>query len=188
MTSPRLTPKAAHLAKKYEEWHWGAKPNKFIHVRDPLVPDLVGIGDLRQLHVDGQPIDFPAGNRLGFDPKHARHRLYIVLDKATREAFRHAVKYAKNPTSLQAIAQQAGGLHLRAAKLPSIRAVPLGKLTAVVYYTFKAGEDDNAPAEYIHEFGREHSKGIVPMLAVDVSGRLWVCGGSYFCPLAGITG
>jgi hypothetical protein len=64
----------------------------------------------------------------------------------------------------------------------------VGVLKSVIYHTHKAGEEGNRAFDYEHHFGREHSRGIVPILACDVSGRLWVCGGSYRCPLPGITG
>lgn len=183
---PRHVPKA--LIQRYTDWHWGAPPDKVTYIPDALVPDLVGIGDLRQLEVDGQPVTFPDGCRVGFDPKHPRHRIYLVLSKEARETVRKRVKYAPRTMALQQIARAAGGSHVKARALPNVQAAPIGVCDAIVYYTYKKGEEEDAPAEYIHHFGHEHARGVKPILAADVSGRLWLCGGSYFAPLPGITG
>jgi hypothetical protein len=58
----------------------------------------------------------------------------------------------------------------------------------VVYRTEKLGEDTPGANPYIHEHGKEHAKGVKPILAADASGRLWICGGDYICVPAGITG
>lgn len=183
-------PQVRELAKGYEDWHWGAKPKKLIHVRDRLVPNLVGIGQLREFHIrrlDGkgtEVLKLPKGSWIGFDPKHPHERLHVVLPAAYREKMRKGMKYVNPTQPIQEISQATGGTHVP-HKLPNVHGVPLGVLNAVIYHTDKEGD---GPSDYQHEFGKEHSGGIKPILAIDVSGRMWICGGSYTCPLPGITG
>lgn len=174
----------AKLQRKYTEWHWGAKPKKLIHVQDRLVPNLVGIGKLIELHVAGRTIKLPKGAWIGFDPKHPHERLHIVLPAAFREKLRKSMKYMNLTQPIQEIAEATKGTQAK-YKLPNIHGVPVGVLDAVVYFTDKEGD---GPSLYQHEFGHEHSNGIKPILAIDVSGRCWATGGSYLCPLAGVTG
>jgi hypothetical protein len=157
-----------------------------IRVADTLCPDVVGIGELREFRIPAGVITFPEGTHLAFDPNHPHERLHIILTPAYREQVRMQMKHASPIVPIQSIARSAGGTHVR-YPLPNVQGTPLGVLESVTYFTFKVG-DGTEPCLYEHTFGQEHSKGVRPMLAADVSGRMWVCGGSYTCPLAGITG
>ena len=181
-------PKEAQIlheyGKKYTDWHWSLKPRKVVHIKDSLVPDLVAIGELESFTVDGKEIPFPKGSWIGFDPKHPHERIHIIVPAAFREQMRKQMKYANPSKSLQDIAVSTRGTHAK-HKLPNLQAAEIGDVENVVYHTNKGGD---GPSHYVHDFGHEHAKGIVPKLAVDASGRVWLCGGSYKCPLAGITG
>lgn len=172
------------LAKKYTDWHWSEKPTRVIRVTDKLVPHLQAIGRLEQFKIDGETIDFPKGCWIGFDPKHPHERIHLVVNPSMREKLRKGMKTQRDTVTLQALAERTGGTHVR-YKLPNLQAVPLGVAHAVTYETTKGGD---GWSHYVHDFGKEHSKGKRPILAVDVSGRMWLVGGSYTCPLAGITG
>ena len=65
---------------------------------------------------------------------------------------------------------------------PDIKVKPIGILRNVVYATPKKGDGFSL---YIHEMGEE--TGIKPALCVDKTGRLWIIGGDYTCPVPGIT-
>lgn len=176
------------LLKRYQDWHWGAEAGKLVHVRDAEVPDVVGIGELREIEfTNGTYLEFPADTWIAFDHRHPHERIHIILRPQTRETNRKEMKYADPILPLQEIARATKGTQARYA-LPALNAHPLGIVSAVVYFTYKKGEQEDRPWEYHHVFGKEHSRGIKPILAADVSGRLWLCGGSYICPEAGITG
>lgn len=183
--SPQQAREVKSYAKKYTDWHWGRPATKVVHVKDPLVPNLTAIGKLESFDIGGETVVFPPGSWVGFDPKHPHERIHVILSPNTRESFRVAMKSRRDTKSLQRLAESTHGTHAE-HPLPNLQAVPLGVLHAVTYVTDK-GEEHQA-VRYIHEFGKEHSKGIRPLLAVDVSGRVWIVGGSYTCPLAGITG
>lgn len=172
------------LADRYERFHWGERPTRVIHVKDALVPDCAQLGALIEISVDGAPQSL-AGH-VAFDPRHPADRLHLILPPRKREELRQAMKKMDRHTAdLNEIAQAAGG---RQAKYPypHIRAVPLGRATEIVYRTRKGGdfEDDKPVPDYQHHFGEE--SGIPPVLAVDVSGRLWLVGGNYRVTDAGI--
>lgn len=181
--------KVARLKKVYEDWHWGSPAKKLIRVNDPLVPDVVGIGVLREFQLGPQRValPIPAGCWIAFDPDHPCERLHIVLSPTFREEVRNTVKHAKLLMPLQKIAELTRG-DQAGEPMPNLQAAPIEVLESVTYFTHKAGEEGNRAFDYQHDFGKEHSRGIKPILAADVSGRLWVCGGSYRCPLPGITG
>jgi hypothetical protein len=85
---------------------------------------------------------------------------------------------------LNQLASVAGGKHGKRADYPMITVKPIGVLTALVYYTSKAG-DSPPPSYYIHQMAE--ISGWYPILAVDNSGRLWLAGGNYTVPTPGIT-
>lgn len=170
----------------YTDMHWGAKPTKLIHIKDPLVPNLVAYGALTELKAGNKVLALGPGCWLGFDPKKTR-RLYIVLSPAEREKVRKAMKYAGKAIPLQEIAKKAGGRQVK-NPMPKLNGVPVGALIHCVYDTEKLGEDTPGSNPYIHTHGKEHAKGIMPILAADASGRLHYCGGDYTCVAAGITG
>ena len=124
---------------------------------------------------------------LVFDADHPSQRLYIALQPNVMRAF--APAYRSDASVLLAdLAAHVGGRHARRRDYPAVRVTPLGTLEHVVYVTVKAGDEN--PGEprslYDHHMG-ETDSGISPMLAVDRTGRLWIAGGSYTCPIAGIT-
>lgn len=182
---PLNSSEVAELKKAYAAWHWG-EPAKIVkQINDALVPHVIGIGKLVCFELNGdQEIQFPPGCWLAYDKEHPHERIHVITTPVFRESVRNAMKRRRDTVTLQEIAKATRGTHAR-YPLPNVHGVPLGVLDAVVYFTHKTGDP---PSEYHHEFGKEHSKGIKPILAADVSGRLWVAGGSYTCPLAGITG
>lgn len=179
-----MPPDIEKLKRGYTDWHWGQEPGKVIHVADSLCPDVIGIGELREIRIPSGVIAFPEGTWIAFDPNHPHERLHIILTPDYREQVRMQMKHARPIVPIQAIAKKAGGTHVR-YPLPNVQGTPLGVLESVTYWTHKQGDP---PSLYEHEFGKEHSRGVKPILGADVSGRMWVCGGSYTCPLAGITG
>lgn len=184
-------PKIRALRNAYRAWHWGQPAGKVVHVDDELVPDVVGIGELREMELDSGILKIPGKSWLAYDPHHPGHRLHCVLNPEVREDFRRQMKQAPYTVSLQEVAESSGGDHAR-WKLPNVQCFPLGVVDAVIYFTHKKGD---GPSEYKHDFGKELApgvdrrfKGTKPVAAIDVSGRLWIVGGSYRCPLPGITG
>lgn len=179
-------PTKEELAREYRKWHWGSPAKLFIKITDPMVPNVAACGRLKVLGLKDQELTLPAESWLAYEPTHPRQRLHVILPPKFRNDVRNQVKHVKT-VPLQEIAEATGGDHAD-YPLPRIQAYPLGILDHVVYFTHKEGEEDNKAFDYIHEFGKEHSRGIKPILAADVSGRLWIAGGSYRCPYAGITG
>jgi hypothetical protein len=179
--------KLAPLMKERAAWHWGEPATKVIRIDDPFVPDVTDCGPLVELVTDRGAITIPEGCWLAYEPRHPRQRLHIISSAAFRERVRNDVKHARGLLPLQEIAEATGGDQADYA-LPNIMAAPLGVLEAVTYHTKKKGEQGGLSYDYQHEFGKEHSKGCKPYLAADVSGRLWVAGGSYRSPYPGITG
>lgn len=175
------------LSQAYASWHWGAKPKKFINVRDKLVPDLVGIGKLIEIATDQGTFTFPEGCWLGFDPFHPHERIHIVLSRSMREHVRKIMKQAPATFPLQALSKATGGTHAL-FRLPRLEGAPIGVVQKAAYDTLKLGEENGASNVYEHAFGHEHSRGIKPALVGDASGRLWLVGGSYTCPDPGVTG
>lgn len=182
--NPAEAAEVAELAKEYTDWHWSKPAKRVIRVADKMVPNIVAIGQLEQFDVDGETYDFPKGSWIGFDPKHPHERIHVVIPPALREKLRKSMKTQRNTVSLQSIAESTGGTQAK-YKLPNLQAVDLGTINSVTYCCEKGGDGWSS---YIHEFGQEHSNGVQPKLAVDVSGRMWIAGGSHFSPLAGITG
>ena len=130
-------------------------------------------------------MSFKPGCMLAFDPHHRAQRLYAVLCPAQIEEFRTAMKAVDHDllSPLSAIARAAGGRHAR-DRWPDLDALPVGKITHVLYHTDKQGD---GPSNYIHEFGEENKQDIRPILAIEPSGRAWFAGGNYTVPDAGIT-
>ena len=176
--------------ERYARWHWGERPTKEIEVDDPNLPDhLIECGKLLQLYVDLYPDDEAvtltpeAGASLCFDNDHPDDRLYIVaLPKRVRAAVkRRWCGAGADWWDLAALARTAGGRHA-ASDYPAIEVVPIGLLTHLVYGTTKRGD---GPSEYIHHLGEE--SGVQPILSADKAGDLWIAGGNYTSPYAGIT-
>lgn len=175
---------------RYTRWHWGEPPTKQITVDDRNLPEhLIECGKLVECHVDLYPDDEPVtltpedGASLCFDLDHPDDRLYIVrLPKRVRAAVRRRWCGAGAEWwDLQAVAKLAGGRHA-VEDYPAVEVTRIGTLTAVVYATHKRGD---GPSQYIHHLGEE--SGVQPILAADHQGDLFICGGNYTSPTAGIT-
>lgn len=187
-------PNVRRILMAYQRFHWGAPADRIIRINDPMVPDVAKLGDLHNLDVGptlarAQSIPTPHDTVLAYDADHPHDRLYIISSPALREQTRRLMKGvpAEELHWLQDIAEHTRGTHA-AYPMPELLGRAIGVLQAIVYYTYKRGEEGEKPWEYKHDFGKEHSKGIRPILAADVSGRFWICGGSYTVPAPGITG
>ena len=181
----------------YEVWHWGEEPRQPIEINDDDLPNrLVECGRFAEAHywpVQGRanrkdkiirnPENLANKSYLAFDPDHSFQRLYIILDPKLRKKFKD--QFWKNsdikPFDPVDIAEAAGGKHAT-DDYPDIKVKPIGILRNVVYATPKKGDGFSL---YIHEMGEE--TGIKPALCVDKTGRLWIIGGDYTCPVPGIT-
>lgn len=187
--------------KRFKEWHWGVDAVKVLDWNDPDMPDsLIECGRLVRVHIrlprngSRHPrterdtmIQFSKtlsdASYLAFDPDHAHERLYMLVASKARQVLADRLWNGNDssPMDMAKLAQIAGGRHGR-EDYPRIRVKPVGVLTAVVYYTNKQGD---GLSYYIHQMAE--LTGGYPILAVDESGRLWICGGSYTAPTPGIT-
>lgn len=178
----------------YKKWHWGEPGGKRIKIKDSrFPPHLIEIGLLMELHL--KPLDGSAGkkkicveeddmnnNHAAFDMDHKAQRMYLVLSESS---MRDAAKLfdRRSPTyKLQEIAKSAGSRHGAMRDYPDVDVQPLGWLTGLCYFTHKRGD---GPSGYIHEMGEEGGK--PPVLCVSADGNLWLAGGSYSGPVAGVT-
>lgn len=190
-TGSKATRALDYAIRRYKSSHWGNEHRKVIHIDDPVLPPaLTELGKLKNLYIQVPgmgpcELSFRPGCSLSFDPEHRHQRLYLVLCDAERESMRQAMKVVNvDLAPLDQIARTAGGKQSKISLPGNISAFPVGKVTHVIYFTNKLGD---GPSNYIHEFGEENKKDIRPILAVDPSGRLWLCGGNYTVPDAGIT-
>ena len=177
--------------ERYKKWHWGNEATQTIDWKDSDIPSvLVGIGNLHELHtrpIGGGKVDelvFQDGSKhwIAFDHEHPHERLYLLLSEDAKKDIRNMlVKKNGEWWDLKSLSQAAGGKQSK-MPYPDIEVQPIGELTHVVYYTDKKGD---GLSQYIHEFGEE--SGIVPILAADRKGRLWIAGGNMTSPYAGIT-
>lgn len=194
-------------AAAYRDWHWGeeAARVKDIAELDQYNPNLhlIECGRLARLHFRApqsaqtnrihprrerdSKIELSAAQTMNahvaFDKDHPSHRLYLVLPPSVKRALANRFwkqnKIAAQP--LSRLAKLVGGRHAT-NDYPNIKAKPFGVLTGVVYYTHKRGD---GPSYYLHQMG-EVSGGF-PIIACDAKGNLWLAGGSYTAPVAGIT-
>lgn len=193
------------IVKRSKDWHWGVDPTQAVRWDDPDYPEhMVEIGRLAELRyipvgrTAGAVIPIPqkywtdfsakpkSQAHLVFDPDHAAQRMYICLPPD--EMRKHARAYRTHTAApLSDIARRVGGRQGTRRDYPEVRASVLGALTHVVYYTHKKGDENpgDVRSQYIHQMGEDG--GICPFLAVDGEGRMWICGGSYTCPIPGIT-
>lgn len=194
----RDNPPPADAEERYTTAHWGINPTKVYKTHIPGEPDdaaMTEMGKLIELWVrprkrdraDALKINFPKNSKciLAFTTDE-RERLYCVMPRRWRdEVKRHLVLSDGHWYTLKEIAHHAGGRQSK-FPLPDREAQVLGRLTNVVYATWKKGDDDaKEGCEYIHRMGEEG--GIEPYLAVDSEGYLWICGGTYSVPDDGIT-
>ena len=189
--NPAEMQKVRELARVYTDHHWGAPPDKVIRVKDSLIPDVTAMGKLRELILEHHGgVKFGPGSWVAWNHRHPRHRLYLVLGSETKESLRNAMKHLKPTEAIQKIAERAGGAQVQ-YKLPNVKGYDLGPLLGEVYWVWKRGDDDDADppgSSYIHEHGGDGMGGTLPHVAIDVAGRLWVCGGDYDVSEAGIVG
>lgn len=184
--------------ERYRQAHWGIPSNREYEVHDPDLPQrgLVEMGKLRGLEVreglnkrgrkfqvDFPPVDGDHDPMLVFS-SNRDEKLYIIVqhDPALlarcRALFVHADVpfYDLNETQTIVRGRQAR------YPLPSIPVQIVGRLAAVIYATEKKGD---RPSSYRHKMGEEG--GDEPLLCVSADGRLWISGGTYTVPNAGIT-
>tara|TARA_R110002060_G_scaffold47141_1_gene58256 strand:- start:640 stop:1206 length:567 start_codon:yes stop_codon:yes gene_type:complete len=178
--------------ERYKRWHWGEEADLEVEWDDPDIPEtLIGIGNLHELHVrplggSGKADELVAQDHancwIGFDPDHPHERLYLLLSPEVQADVKSKLVDGDGEWwDLGALAEAAGGKQAD-HPYPEIEVQPVGELTHVVYYTKKKGD---GLSQYIHEFGEE--SGILPVLAADKDGRLWIAGGNMTSPYAGIT-
>jgi len=187
--------------RAYREWHWNVPHKSVIEWEDDDLPetDVVECGRLVELHFrePGARKDTVIklsrkeanGSHLCFDPSHPNERLYILLHpefcEKLRKKYRQVAgyesgtKYREMP--LSDLARAVGGRHAT-PDYPNVKASPIGILTHLVYATEKKGDGYSF---YIHKMGEE--SGVRPCLAVDAKGRVWIAGGNYRSPTAGIS-
>tara|TARA_R110002060_G_scaffold68464_1_gene77190 strand:+ start:1261 stop:1827 length:567 start_codon:yes stop_codon:yes gene_type:complete len=178
--------------ERYKRWHWGEEADLDVEWGDPDYPKtMIGIGNLHELHVrplsgqgDTDELVMQEGQScwIAFDPTHKYERLYLLLSDDVRKDVQALLLQEDGEWwDLAELSRAAGG---KQSKLPypSVEVQPIGQLTNVVYFTKKTGD---GLSQYIHEFGED--SGILPILAADRSGRLWVAGGNMTSPYAGIT-
>jgi hypothetical protein len=204
----RNNPKNKHIEPKerFRRFTWGIEPTMEIHIDDDRYPaNLVAIGRLMELRLD--MID-QNGNRANpaeqlwceidensindcfifFDNDHHKDRIYFYLNEETQNDFADLYEQIdEEPVLLKDLAPLGGGHHGRMKDYPKVYAKPLGYLTDVVYFARKNGEEDEINGTgYIHKMGEEKG-GTQPIVAIAQDGSIWLCGGSYTCPNAGIT-
>jgi hypothetical protein len=186
--------------KLYEDWHWGLKPQEVVDWDDTdMPPMLIQCGKLIRLHVRAPNsgrhprrqrdamIEFSraasANCHIAYDPDHPHERLYLLVVPSARKALCQRFWHGNSapPSSLAHLAHIAGGKHAK-EDYPDVQAKPIGVLTAVVYFTHKKGD---GPSYYIHHMGELSHH--FPILVIDCEGRLWMAGGNYTTPVAGIT-
>lgn len=196
----------------YKSWHWGYEPSRIIDaqldpsdwVSNPMPRVLVECGRLVRLHVraprtvasskvhprrryDGM-IEFSKTtsqySHIGYDPSHPNERLYLVLPETSQRILQSKLFKANTMQEMPLfqLATIAGGKHSKKNDYPDVLVKPIGVLTAVVYDTAKEGDGQSF---YIHQMGELTHQ--YPFLCIDSKGRLWLAGGSYSAPPAGIT-
>lgn len=192
-------------ADEFRKWTWGLSHEEVVPWSDPVLDkhlgknhEYVACGRLCELHFT-EPgkrkqtiirLNKKQANNslLMYDPEHPSQRLYFKLDPSVRKMLKE--KYSKPAPykSMQAAkaAEIVGGRHGMKSNpgtdYPSVKVMPIGMWDAVVYAVEKNGDGFS---KYIHQMGEE--SGIKPALGVSAKGDLYVLGGDYTCPSAGIT-
>lgn len=204
---PKSNPnkKKVDPVERFKRWHWGKEPTHQIQIDDDRFPaELIEIGRLMEMRIDladetgnranpkeelGLEIDNKSINEcyVLFDNDHSKERIYFYLNDETQRDFADLYdQIDSEPKVLNELAKFGGGHHSRMNDYPMVYAKPLGYLTHLVYYTHKKGDDDGIGSGYVHEMGEEKG-GTHPLIAIAEDGTIWMCGGSYTCPNAGIT-
>lgn len=195
--------------ERFKRWHWGIDPTHEIDVDDDRYPEtMIEIGRLMELRVE-RPLEGGRSNPKSeniqleveedqinknyvvFDHDHDKDRIYFILSSAVQKDLKSIYKDLDDePVSLEDLADDVGGHHGSSRKskndYPDVMVKPIGYLTDLGYYTHKKGDDDGIGSAYIHKMGEEKG-GVEPILALSEDGHLWLVGGSYTCPYAGIT-
>jgi len=188
MARRRVNPaRVSHkAAKRYESSHWGIPPEKVYEIDDPdLPPHVIEMGKLHSLEVvtqdgDAFTIEFPEGCHLVFSPS-KDERLYCVLTPGMERWCRdHLVVKGEPWYWLHEIAANAPGRQ-NGWTWHRVQCQALGWLDKCLYVTEKKGD---GLSTYVHALGEESGK--QPLLCVDKRGKLWIAGGNYKIPSAGI--
>ena len=201
---------------RYKKWHWGTRPTGTIEYDDPRLPEnLIEIGKLWELIITPQrreygkkgkgefrinpdalsisPLEDDINNNyVLFDPDHRLQRIYFILSPDLQHKMKdHYTNMKVNPMPLSTLAMLTGGRQAQ-GDYPDVMVKPLGYSSHIAYYTHKKGDDPASP--YMHEMGEGEAdrkgnkvEGIEPMLGLSKDGSIWIAGGSYTCPLEGIT-
>lgn len=189
--------------QRYKAAHWGAPSRTQIEVKDPLLPaTLTEMGKLTELKVQNgrrrDVIQFPESDliSLSFDPRSASarftqsgpDRLYLTYPSDIADQIRANYWNPRNAQDLGIVAQQAKCRGRQSDyPYPPVSVTPIGLLHEVCYLTHKIGDEnpDDPRSEYQHHMGE--GNGIKPILCCDQDGYLWLAGGDYTVPDAGIT-
>ena len=196
--------------KVFTEWHWGNQPLQEFEIKPPSVLNnaddkkhwddmkLSECGRAVEIHfspfgtspkkrdtIIRLPKKMAEKSHLAFDVNHPNQRLYYCLSKDAMNKMKREYGQIKNPDDdmmpLVELAEYAGGKHAT-DDYYDIDVKPLGIITNVVYLTDKKSD---GLSYYIHEMGEE--TGIRPALGIASDGSLWIAGGDYTSPVAGIT-
>jgi len=192
-------------AREYRRWTWGL-PHHQVEPWSNQVLDkhlgkdheYIACGRLCELHFTEPGKRKQTVLRLNrneannslimFDPQHRNQRLYFKLDPKFRAKLKK--RFVANPkySFMQAADAAAivGGRHGRRSNpgtdYPKVEVMPFGVWDAVVYAVEKNGDGFS---KYIHQMGEE--SGVKPALGMDRRGDVYVLGGNYTVPTAGIT-
>ena len=191
--------------ERFKRWHWGIQPTHQLNVNDDRYPDeMIGVGRLMELRINrptssrsnpngeeklSLEIDQDSINEcyVVFDNTHSKDRIYFILNEDSLQDMMEIYEdLPDDPEDLNRLASTVGGHHSDMNDYPRIMAKPIGYLSDLVYYTHKKGDDDGIGSGYVHAMGEEKG-GIEPLIAVSSDGHIWMLGGTYTCPNAGIT-
>ena len=190
--------------ERYKRWHWGIDSTHQLKVDDDRFPDeMIEIGRLMELRLvrpeidrsnpkysDNLSIEIDEDSinecYVVFDHNHSKDRIYFLLNPQTQEDFKEIYNDLDDtPIGMNDIAIHGGGHHGDMKDYPDQLVKPFAYITDVVYYTHKKGDDDGIGSGYVHKMGEEG--GTEPILGIAEDGTIWMLGGSYTCPYAGIT-
>lgn len=191
--------------REYRRWTWGLNHHDVEKWSDKVLDkhlgknhEYVACGRLCELHFT-EPgkkkqtvlrLNTKQANNslLMFDPSHKNQRLYFKLDPGFEKTLKKRYLDPPRYQFMQAAtaASLVGGRHGHRSNpgkdYPRVEVMPLGIWDAVVYAVEKKGDGFS---KYIHQMGEE--SGVKPALGLGNDGSLYVLGGNYTCPSAGIT-
>lgn len=173
----------------YTSHHWGINPTRVIKLgRTPwFPPDIAQMGELVQLDVltvddSGQRREYelviPPGVHLAFGPTPPR-RLYIVTasKRAQAQLKRELWRPGMQSYPLQELNDIAPGRWEGVPFRPHARGIPVQPVGYITCWWYQTEKGTDGPSTYKHKAGEE--SGILPVLAIDTAGQLWVVGGNY---------